>query len=49
LITLGCTQEAPLFRGVATAINTKVSFVNLRETAADRPMPRTRDQRSRRS
>jgi len=32
-ITVGCTQEAPLFRDVATNSRSDVNFVNLRETA----------------
>src|SRR5271169_5345546 len=32
-ITVGCTQEAPLFREVAAESGADVSFVNLRETA----------------
>ena len=32
-ITVGCTQEAPLFREVAAESSSEVSFVNLRENA----------------
>ena len=32
-ITVGCTQEAPLFREIAAKSRSEVSFVNLRETA----------------
>jgi ferredoxin len=32
-ITVGCTQEAPLFREVAGEDNSQLSFVNLRESA----------------
>src|SRR3984893_14642877 len=32
-ITIGCTQEAPLFREVAAESGSDVNFVNLRETA----------------
>lgn len=32
-ITVGCTQEAPLFRDVATNSRSDMNFVNLRETA----------------
>lgn len=32
-VTVGCTQEAPLFRDVAGETDTELRFVNLRETA----------------
>src|ERR1700748_2067782 len=32
-LTVGCTQEAPLFREVAAESDTELRFVNLRETA----------------
>jgi hypothetical protein len=32
-ITVGCTQEAPLFRDIAANSRSDVNFVNLRETA----------------
>src|SRR5580700_1343063 len=32
-ITMGCTQEAPLFRELAAASDSDVTFVNLREHA----------------
>src|SRR5437660_5844410 len=32
-LTIGCTQEAPLFREVAEASGAVLRFVNLRETA----------------
>src|SRR5438105_13934622 len=32
-ITIGCTQEAPLFREIVAESGSDVSFVNIRETA----------------
>lgn len=32
-ITVGCTQEAPLFRDIAAESGSEVAFVNIRETA----------------
>ena len=32
-LTMGCTQEAPLFREIAAQSGGDVTFVNLRETA----------------